>query len=158
MSDISALADTARALAGSYAGCSREQALVYACEDVVEVHLGSREIAFDDAAAWLSTVCDAEGIDEPLVVRGRASRATLASADIDGHALCIRGSRTTTSTLVHELAHLTCGVGSHRALFLDELVRLTRAHVSVEHASLMHALFGACGMAVAPWGASASRR
>lgn len=158
MSDLADLTATVRSIAAGYERCDAEQALVYACEDVVDRQLGSRTIATGDVEAWVAQVSDHEDLDPPDVVRARRSTRTRASAHVDTRTVCIRGALTTVSTVVHELTHISCGAESHRELFRDELVRLTRAHVSVDHAALLHALFTAVGLAVAPWPASASRR
>lgn len=147
----------ARAAATAYRGCGHDQALVYACESTVESHLGSRAILTDRAAQWLESVCDAEDLDAPAVERMRSSVRSLASTDIGANVVCIRGRQTTTSTVIHELAHVSARADDHGESFRDELIRLTRRHVSVEHAALLHSLFGACGLSVGPWPASARR-
>lgn len=158
MTDISALAERVASIADTYARCDREQALVYACEDTVEHELGSRILGTTEAGRWLADVCEREDVDPPEMICAPSFGRVKASVDIDARVVCIRRSRTTTSTLLHELAHLTCGADSHRELFRDELVRLTRAHVSIDHAALLHALFTASGLNVGPWPASERRR
>lgn len=146
------------ALAGSprYPGCTAEQALVYSCEDTLETALPSRTLDADGVGHFLRIVCEAEDLDAPVVSRGRRRRS-IASADLDMHEMCIDRSTVSTLTVLHELAHLTCGVDSHGVLFRDELVRLCRAHVGVEHAALLHRLYAGCGLEVSPWAASRAR-
>lgn len=135
-----------------------EQSTVYTCEDLVESQIGSRMLASNEVAAWLERVCEREDVDVPVVTVRRAARTILASADGTTHSICLRGRTVTTGTVLHELAHLTCGAGSHGVLFRDELVRLGRAHVSVEWAALLHRTFTDHGLEMSPWPASAHRR
>ena len=150
----------ARALLGikSYPQCSREQASVYASEDVVEQELGSRPIPSQDIDGWILEVCAREDIDVPHIQVSRASARSLASVDMDTHTICIRGKSTTVATVLHEIAHVIVGVDSHGILFRDELVRLTRFHISVEYAAFLHNLYLAMELPMSPWPASASRR
>ena len=158
MSDIAALADAARRRASEYTQCSHEQALTYACEDIVEAEFGSREISASEAEQWVTLVCDREDLDTPSLFIARASKSTAASASRETHSICVRGRRTCTATLLHEIAHLSCGADSHAVIFRDEFVRLARAHISVSYAALLHTLFTAVGLEMSPWQASASRR
>ena len=158
MSDIAVLTDAAHRRAGEYTQCSQEQALTYACEDIVEAEFGSREISSREAEEWVTSVCDREDLDTPSLMIARASKTTAASASRESHSICVRGRRTCTATLLHEIAHLSCGVDSHGVLFRDEFVRLARAHISVSYASLLHTLFTAVGLEMSPWQASASQR
>ena len=61
-------------------------------------------------------------------------------------------------TILHEIAHVSIGVESHDIMFRDELIRLTRAHISVEYAALLHGVFTGVGLAMSPWPASTARR
>ena len=135
-----------------------EQAAVYVCEDVVESTVGSRTLGSREVAAWLEGVCEREDVDIPVVVVARAAKRLLASADAESHSICLRGRDTTAGTVLHELAHLTCGGDSHGVLFRDELVRLGRAHISVEWAAALHGEYTAHGLEMSPWPASANRR
>ena len=94
----------------------------------------------------------------PHVVVGRASRSSLASADIDSHTICLRGKATTAATALHEVAHVIVGIESHGVLFRDELVRLARAHISVEYAALLYGVYQGVGLEMSPWPASAAQR
>lgn len=154
--DHSRLVESARARATGFRGCSAEQALTYACEDVVDGAMPSRAVDLADVAQTIGTVCAAEDLDAPRVEKGRARRA-VASADLDAHAICVHRPTVTMLTLLHEIAHLSARADSHGVLFRDELVRLVRAHIGVEHAALLHGLFCACGLEMSPWAASAHR-
>ena len=158
MSELSVLVEAARRRAHEYSMCSPEQALTYACEDTVESEFGSRELSSIQAETWLTSVCDREDMDIPTLHITRASDNILASASHESQSICIRGRRTSTAILLHEIAHLSCGVDSHGVLFRDEFVRLTRAHISVSYAALLHTLFAAVGLEMSPWHASSSRR
>lgn len=155
--DHSELVESARARATGFHGCSTEQALTYACEDVVDNEMPSRHLDLTDVTRTVDHICDAEDLDVPLVEKGRARRA-VASADLDAHAICIHRPTVTMLTLLHEIAHLSTRADSHGVLFRDELVRLVRTHIGVEHAALLHGLYGGCGLEISPWAASAHRR
>lgn len=158
MTDISSL--TARALTrrAAYPRCSPEQALAYACEDIVEEEVGSRTIQSRDVGAWVDAVCQREDLDPPAILVARLSRTALASASPEDHSICVRGTHTTIATVLHELAHLAVGVDSHGVLWRDEFTRLTRAHISVSYAALLHSLYLGSGLEMSPWPASAARR
>lgn len=158
MSELATLVEAAHRRAREYTTCSPEQALTYACEDTVESEYGSRELSSAHAESWLTSVCDREDIDVPSLHIARSSQNIVASASYETQSICIRGRRTCTAILLHEVAHLSCGVDSHGVLFRDEFVRLTRAHVSVSYAALLHTLFTAVGLEMSPWHASSSRR
>lgn len=150
------LVDAARTRAAQYRGCTGEQALTYACEDVVDDEMPTRTLDFAEAARVVDDVCDDEDLDPPRLERGRARRA-VASADLESYALCVHRPRVSMLTIMHELAHLSTHADSHGVLFRDELVRLVRAHIGVEHAAVLHGLFAGCGLEVSPWGASGRR-
>ena len=158
MSDLALLIQHARDRSSEYTGCSTEQALTYACEDIVEAEYGSREITSDEYTQWMQSVCDREDLDLPAVQVTRTSRTIAASASLESHSICVRGRRTTTATLLHEVAHLACGAQTHGVLFRDEFVRLVRFHISVSYAALLHTLFSSVGLEMSPWQASTSRR
>ena len=158
MNSLTTFIDTAIAKANEYKNCSPEQALTYSCEDTVENEIGSRNLSSRLTTDWLEQVCAREDIDVPHVLVRRASPKSLASADIDSHTICIRGMNTTTATVLHEIAHVSIGVESHEIMFRDELIRLARAHISVEYAALLHGVFAGTGLAMSPWPASAARR
>ena len=103
-------------------------------------------------------MCTREDIDLPQIVVGRATRTSLASADIESHTICLRGKATTAATALHEVAHVIVGIDSHGVLFRDELVRLARAHISVEYAAMLYGVYKGVGLEMSPWPASASQR
>ena len=158
MSALTTFVQVALARANEYSKCSPEQALTYACEDIVDNELGSRNFSSHHIEQWLQHVCTREDIDIPHVVVGRASRSSLASADIDSHTICLRGKATTAATALHEVAHVIVGIESHGVLFRDELVRLARAHISVEYAAMLYGVYKGVGLVMSPWPASASQR
>lgn len=153
---LGALVSAARERASRFSRCSVEQALTYACEDTVDDQLPTRTLDLDVAARVLDTLCHAEDLDPPLLEKGRARRS-LASADLEAHAICMHRSSFTMLTLVHEIAHLSSRAESHGVLFRDEMVRLVRAHVGIEHAALLFGLYTGCGLEMSPWAASAQR-
>ena len=158
MSALTTFVQIALARANEYSKCSPEQALTYACEDIVDNELGSRNFSSQHIEQWLQHVCTREDIDTPHVVVGRATKTSLASADIDSHTICLRGKVTTAATALHEIAHVIVGADSHGVLFRDELVRLARAHISVEYAALLYGVSKGVGLEMSPWPASASQR
>lgn len=158
MSDLAYFLQQVHIRSRDYGSCSKEQALVYACEDIVEAEFGSRELLASDIPQFVETICQREDIDTPRISHRRASKHILASANIDDNSICLRGRRTSASTLLHEIAHVSCGADGHGVLYRDEYVRLTRAHISVSYAALLHSLFVAAGVEMSPWAASASRR
>ena len=158
MSALTTFVQVALARANEYSKCSPEQALTYACEDIVDNELGSRNFSSHHIEQWLQHVCTREDIDMPHVVVGRASRSSLASADIDSHTICLRGKATTAATALHEVAHVIVGIESHGVLFRDELVRLARTHISVEYAAMLYGVYKGVGLEMSPWPASASQR
>ena len=158
MSALTTFVQVALARANEYSKCSPEQALTYSCEDIVDNELGSRNFSSHHIEQWLQHVCTREDIDIPHVVVGRASRSSLASADIDSHTICLRGKATTAATALHEVAHVIVGIESHGVLFRDELVRLARAHISVEYAAMLYGVYKGVGLEMSPWPASASQR
>jgi len=141
----------------AYPKCSHEQGLVYACEDVVDATLGSPSIDARVAQEFVESVCHRQDIDPPEILRGRSQKVR-ATANFDSWSICVQERNTTISVLLHEIAHLSVGVDSHGVLFRDELVRLMRAHASVEHAALLHSLFLRLSLDIGPWGASAHQK
>lgn len=156
--NIHSLVERAELLAQQFPKCSHEQALTYACELLADELVGTRVMRDDELEPWLHAVCHREDIDVPHLHMARARTRSLASTDIDSNVICLYGRNTTLSTLIHELAHGSVRIPGHGVLFRDELVRLTRAHLSVEYAALLHSLFVGLGVEAAPWGASAHRR
>ena len=141
MSALNTFVQVALARAKEYSKCSPEQALTYACEDIVDNELGSRNFSSHHIEQWLQHVCTREDIDLPQIVIGRATRTSLASADVESNTICFRGKITTAATALHEIAHVIVGADSHGVLFRDELVRLARAHISVDYAAFLHGVY-----------------
>ena len=156
MTDLDHYVQRAHARRDAYPKCPDEQALVYACEDIVDETLGSPLLCDTDLRDFVFSVCHRENIEPPALMR-RNNVHALASTDVDTWTICIYRQTTTTSVILHELAHLSVGINSHGVLFRDELVRLSRAHISVEHASLLHTLFCHVALEMSPWQASARR-
>lgn len=152
------LVERARSLATQHSRCSHDQALTYACENLADDIIGARELTAVDAQQLLERICHAEDLDVPRLEFARKRTRTLAATFIDNNTICIFGRRTTLSTLLHEIAHSSVRTHDHGVLFRDELVRLTRIHLSVEYAALLHSLFVGLGLDAAPWPASAHRR
>ncbi|MEY3656644.1 MAG: hypothetical protein RL114_1002 [Actinomycetota bacterium] len=150
--------DAALHRAGEYTRGTAEQALVYACEEVVEHELGSRDIPSTEAESILEEICHAEDIEVPRILIARKAKSSLALTYIDENVICVRGKTTTMATLLHELAHAVVGVESHGILFRDELTRLTRKYISVSYAALLHSVYTGTGLEMSPWPATASRR
>ncbi len=158
MTSLLPFIEAAHLRAGEYSRCTPEQALVYACEDVVEKELGSRELPSAEAEGILEKICHAEDIEIPRVLIARKSTSARALTYIDENVICVRGKSTTMATLLHELAHAVVGAESHGVLFRDELARLTRTHISISYAALLHSVYSGVGLEMSPWPATASRR
>ncbi len=157
MTDIDVFVQQVHERVLSYPKCSREQGLVYACEDVVDATLGTPLIDARVVHDFVESVCHKQDIDPPEILRGRSQKVR-ATANVDSSTICVQERNTTSSVLLHEIAHLSVGVDSHGVLFRDELVRLMRAHASVEHAALLHSLFLRLDLDIGPWGASAHQK
>lgn len=145
------LAAVAKSSASEYHKMTHEQALVYAVEDTVELSMPWQEIAREDLSGWVEKVCHAEGLEPPEIFFARKSQNVRASANCEQHAIRINGRTTNIGVVLHELAHLSSGSGAHQITFRNEFVRLVRRHASVEHAALMHGLFLALELPMAPW-------
>ncbi len=156
--DIDDLVARVIELSGQHPRSTREQALTYACEHLADDLVGTRELGADETVVLLERICHAEDIDVPSLQFARTRTRTVAATFLDENTICVFGRRTTLSTLLHEIAHTSVRTHDHGVLFRDELVRLTRAHLSVEYAALLHSLFVGLGLDAAPWPASAHRR
>ena len=156
MTELHEYVERVRARRGAYPDCSHEQALVYACEDIVDTELGAPQLNQSELREFVFSISHRENIEPPFIVETH-TRRTRASADLDSWTMCVSERIITTSVVLHELAHFAVGIDSHGVLFRDELVRLVRAHVSLEHAALLHALFRHVGLEMSPWDASARR-
>lgn len=128
----------------------RHQATVYAIEQVVERHLPSQVVARRHAQAWLDAVCAVECWDTPTVESIRTKRwAGVASAELN--VIGISTAQTTAVVLAHELAHIVCGEHGHDECWRHAFVQIVRDHVSIEHASLLHTLYGRFNLEAGQW-------
>jgi hypothetical protein len=135
----------------AYEQCSHEQALTYACEDVVIDVLGSRAMAFAELEEWLQDVCEHEDLDMPVLVSIARRGHVAGSTDIERNVVCLRGSDPTVAIALHELAHVASRAEMHNNVFRNGLVELWRRHLSVEHAALLHQLFLQTELSVDAW-------
>ncbi len=156
--ELDELVERARHLATQFPRSSHEQALTYACEHLADELIGARELDATDAERLTERICHAEDLDVPRIEFARRRSTAQAATFIDNNTICFFGRRTTLSTLLHEIAHTSVRTDGHGVLFRDELVRLTRLHLSVEYAALLHSLFLGLDLEAAPWPASAHRR
>lgn len=159
MTSIGDLAALAREHAGRYPRCPEQQALVYGCEDVLESQFPSRAVDDTEITRLVQDICESEGMDVPTIGRLRrgssSGRRTVATADVEAEEIRFESTGASVTTILHELAHLTSGMDDHGILFRDEFVRLLRRHCDVGRAAMLHGLFVACGLEMAPWPASA---
>lgn len=136
---------------------SLEQLTVYRCEDICDAAMPTRRLERTQLVDLIDDLCQREDIDTPDIITACTSRTTLASADLDQYTICFRGRDTTMLTVLHELAHLIVGIDSHGVLFRDELIRLVRTYIGVEHAAFLHRTMVDNGLEMGPWPASARR-
>lgn len=141
----------------SYTDCPVGQARVYACEDVCEEQIPSRLLSADEARDAVERISHAEDIDPPRTIVSARFRRTAGAADIENRTVHLAGPPVPLLVLVHELAHFTTTSTSHGSDFLHEMVSMTRTHVSLDHASLLHTLYTGAGLAVPPWPAIRQR-
>lgn len=153
MTHISELATRAQRTADLFPKYPREQALVYACEEVAERECPARLLSPTEAEAVIGQICLAEDIDAPFVEFGGRRSGCIAWTLHDARTVGFKGRSTTMHSVVHEIAHLITGHDLHDAAFRHELVRLARAHLGIEYAALLHALFGRMGLQQSPWDA-----
>lgn len=157
MTDIHELIAQARSGAEQFPRASSEQALTYSCEQLADNVLGVRVMTPQEVQPWIENICHTEDIDVPVLEFGRKRKTALGVSLLDDHAMCLFGREIRQSTVLHELAHLSSGAHGHGVLFRNELIRLTRAHLSLDYAALLHSLFVGCDLEAAPWGASTRR-
>lgn len=155
MSDINQLILRVQREAHNFTRATTEQALTYACENVADDVLNIRVMTRNEIQPWVDNVCHAEDLDVPDLEFRRKRPTSLAVTFIDQHSVCLYGREIRQSTILHELSHLSTKAENHGVLFRNELVRLTRAHLSLDYAALLHALFKGCNLEIGPWGASA---
>lgn len=147
-------AATAQSRVDLYVGCPYEQALVYAVEDVVAEIFPWATMNNSALAKFVHDLSEREGIDSPSIDFLSKRGSVLASTCFENRTITVRGSKVSVGTALHEIAHLTCASRLHGSVFRNELIRLVRRYGDVEHAALLHQVFGASGLTVAPWESS----
>ena len=147
-------AATAQSRAELFSGCTHEQALVYAVEDVVAEVFPWATMNKAALLKFVDHLSEREGIDSPSIDYLSKRGNVLASACFESRTITVRGSDVSVGTALHEIAHLTCASQLHGSVFRNELVRVVRRYGDVEHAALLHQVFGASGLTVAPWESS----
>lgn len=153
MTHISELVARARAGSASYAGCSGEQALVYSCEDVAQLHHPTRMLERSQVIETVTEICTHEDVDVPVVEFGRRRARCTASFEPVTRTVTFHGSSPTLADVLHETAHVVSGSGDHDADFRATLVRLSRRWAGIEHSSLLHHLLAGVGLRMEPWSA-----
>lgn len=153
MTHISELVEQARSGSAGYPGCSVEQALVYACEDVAQLHHPTRRLDRSQVIETVNEICTREDVDVPVVEFGRARARCSASFEPVSRTVTFHGPSTTLAEVIHETAHVVSGSDNHDAAFRAALVRLSRRWAGIEHASLLHHLFTGVTLPVEPWSA-----
>lgn len=125
-----------------------EQSVVYAIERLVEREVPTRRLSFDEACALIEDIALEEDVEVPTVERIRSTQW----AGVACHKRNVIGlqSSVTALVVVHEFAHIVAGFG-HDDLWRSKFVDLTRQHVSVQHASLLHHLYNRAGLSVDHW-------
>lgn len=151
MTHIGELVLTAQQRVPQYVGCSEEQALTYACEDVVVDVLGSRVMSLAELREWLVNVCEQEDVDAPILASLHGNSRVVGSADITNNIVCVRRDTPTVAVVLHELAHVVSRSEVHDATFRNCVVDLWRRHMSVEHAALIHQLFMRSALTIDSW-------
>lgn len=155
MSEIDIYVDQVRRRIDLYSACSPEQALVYSCEDVSDAEYPSRLVKETDVLDFIEAICDSEGLDTPTVLIEPTRGNSLASTDVHTGIVCLHRRVSTVATILHELAHHHVGADHHGTIFRDELVRLIRRHIGVEHAAFLHQLMSRSGLEMSPWQSTA---
>lgn len=151
MTHISALVGEALERAGRWVEYPREQALVYACEDIAARECPLPLLPRDAITSLVSRICLDEDADVPhLHFRPRAGRC-LGWADRASRTIGFSGNNITAHTVVHEITHLTAGSSGHDGTFRAELVGLARRHIGIEYAALLHSLFRGVGLDIPQW-------
>jgi hypothetical protein len=60
--------------------------------------------------------------------------------------------------LLHEISHVAGSAHQHDQQFRDRLIQLSRSHISVQYAAMLHALYAGVGLSVGPWTSSIRQR
>lgn len=151
MTHISELIGQARSRAGRYRGCSKEQALTYACEDIAHENHPTGELGRTQAHDLVTDICVHENVDIPYVkFGGKRSRCT-ASYEAYSRTITFHGISPTKADAVHETAHCIAGGMNHDMEFRVTLVRIARRFAGVQYASLLQYLFEGVGLDMEPW-------
>lgn len=153
MTHISELVAQARSGSAAYPGCSSEQALVYACEDVAQIHHPTRLLDKSQVVDTVTRICTHEDVDVPEVEFGRRRARCTASFEPISRTVTFHGSSPSLADVIHETAHVVSGSGDHDAEFRATLVRLSRRWAGVEHSSLLFHLLAGVGLQMEPWSA-----
>lgn len=117
---------------------------IYAAELLTDEVLPSRKLTLAQSRSWVENICATQDIDPPQIERLRAKRNIVGAACPEEHVIAVFASEVSQLTLLHELAHLLAPESSHGFEFRTQLVKLVRRHISIEHASLLHTLYGLC--------------
>ena len=145
----------ARNGARAHPRCSREQALLYSCEDVAHLHHPTRVLGKVQVMDLVTDICMHEDVDIPRVEFGR--RRIRCSASFEGTSRTITFYRPepTLADVVHEAAHAV-SPGGHDMDFRIALVRIARRWAGVQYAALLHHLLVCVGLPMDPWSARGS--
>jgi len=117
---------------------------IYAAELLLEEVLPSRKLTLAKSQSWVEEICAAQDIDPPQIDRLRAQQNLVGAACSAEHAIALFAAEVSQLTLLHELAHLLAPESGHGVEFRTRLVGLVRRHISIEHGSLLHTLYGLC--------------
>lgn len=117
---------------------------VYAAEVLTDDVLPSRKLTLAESQSWVEDICAEQDIDPPRIERLRARRNLVGAACSAEHAIALFAAEVSQLTLLHELAHLLAPESGHGVEFRTRLVGLVRRHISIEHGSLLHTLYGLC--------------
>lgn len=153
MTHISELVTQARGGAAAYPRCSREQALVYSCEDVAHTHHPTRLLGRAQAVDLVTDICMHENVDIPFVEFARRRARCVAAFEPHSRTVVFHGAQPALSHVVHELAHMVSGGLGHDLDFRVTLVRIARRWAGVQYASLLHHLMVGVGLPMDPWSA-----
>lgn len=132
-------------IAGQFAkSATTSTSLMYAAELLADEILPSRTLTFAQAQLWVEDACAAQDIDPPRIEHMQARRTLIGAACSEEHVIALFAPAVSQLTLLHELAHLLAPESSHGGEFRTRLVALARRHISIEHGSLLHTLYGLC--------------
>lgn len=144
MTHILELQERVEARAQALSRYPEHQARVYAVENVVETVLPLHCLSIHSSRRFIESVCEVEAVDIPDVVSARISNA-VASASAERYVITL-SRRVSTLTLLHELAHCLTPNAGHTEEWRTKFIQLVRAHLSVDHASLLYHLYNRNGL------------